>query len=45
MNRKVLASIENFDCSHCVDILVRDDRTFGFEEFRGERTAPGDGSR
>jgi hypothetical protein len=36
VNRKVLASIESSDGSHCVDIFVRDDATFGFEEFRGE---------
>ncbi len=36
MKRKVLSSIETPDGSHCVDIFVRDDGTFGFEEFRGE---------
>jgi hypothetical protein len=32
----VLISIESPDASHCVDIFVRADGTFGFEEFRGE---------
>src|SRR3546814_3099748 len=30
----VLASFENPDGNRCVDIFVRDDGTFGFEEFR-----------
>ena len=41
MNRKVLASIEHLDGSHCMDIFVRDDGTFGFEEFRGEADGAG----
>ena len=36
MNPKVLASFESSDGSHCVDIFVREDGTFGFEEFRAE---------
>ena len=36
MSRKVLASIESLDGSHCVDVFIREDATFGFEEFRGE---------
>jgi len=31
---KVLTSRENSTGDHCVDIFVRDDRTFGFEEYR-----------
>lgn len=41
MNRNVLASIESSDGSHCVDIFVRDDGTFGYEEFRGESDGAG----
>jgi len=36
MPNKVLASFENTDGTHCVDVFVRDDGSFGFEEFRGE---------
>ena len=36
MTRKVLASFESADGSHCVDVFSREDGTFGFEEFRGE---------
>ena len=36
MPNKVLASFENADGTHCVDIFVREDGSFGFEEFRGE---------
>jgi hypothetical protein len=36
MPNKVLASFENSDGSHCVDVFKRDDGSFGFEEFRGE---------
>lgn len=32
--RRVLASIDSPDGSRCVDVFVRDDGTFGFEEFR-----------
>jgi hypothetical protein len=31
---KVLSSIENQAGDHCVDVFVRDDGTFGFEEYR-----------
>ena len=31
---KVLVSLENSAGDHCVDIFVRDDGTFGFEEYR-----------
>jgi len=31
---KVLTSLENSAGDHCVDIFVRDDGTFGFEEYR-----------
>jgi len=30
----VLASIENFERDRCVDLFLRPDGTFGFEEFR-----------
>jgi hypothetical protein len=36
MSRKVLASFESADRSHCVDVFVREDGSFGFEEFRRE---------
>ena len=29
-----LVSYENFDATRCVDIFVRDDGSYGFEEFR-----------
>jgi hypothetical protein len=32
--RRVLASTDSPDGSRCVDVFVRDDGTFGFEEFR-----------
>ncbi len=31
---KVLTSIENSTGDHCVDIFVRADSTFGYEEYR-----------
>jgi hypothetical protein len=31
---QVLESINNVTGDHCVDIFVRDDGSFGFEEFR-----------
>ena len=31
---KVLASIENAEANRCVDIFIRPDGTFGFEEYR-----------
>ncbi len=31
---RVLSSIENREADHCVDIFVRDDGAFGFEEYR-----------
>ena len=37
----MLASLESCDGSHCVDIFVREDGTFGFEEFRGETDGAG----
>jgi hypothetical protein len=30
----VIGGMENFDGSRCVDLFVRPDGTFGFEEFR-----------
>jgi hypothetical protein len=37
---KVLASIENRAGDHCVDIFVRADGTFGFEEYRKDPEDP-----
>jgi len=34
MANRVVASIDNAAGDRCVDIFVRDDGTFGFEEFR-----------
>lgn len=34
MRNRVLTSLENELGSHCVDILVRPDGSYGFEEFR-----------
>jgi hypothetical protein len=34
MKNRVLASIENDHGDRCVDIFVRPDETYGFEEFR-----------
>lgn len=34
MKSKVLASLEDPNRTHCVDIFVRADGTFGFEEYR-----------
>jgi hypothetical protein len=36
MSNKVLASFEDQFGSRCVDIFIRENGTFGFEEFRGE---------
>ena len=41
MNWKVLASLESRDGSHCVDIFMREDGSFRFEEFRGESDGAG----
>jgi hypothetical protein len=34
MSNRVVISIENQTGDHCVDIFVRADGTFGFEEYR-----------
>ena len=34
MSTKVINSIENFEGDHCVDVFVRVNGTFGFEEYR-----------
>jgi hypothetical protein len=34
MPTRVVASFNNPSGDHCVDIFVRDDGTFGFEEYR-----------
>jgi hypothetical protein len=34
MSNRVLASFENDAKDHCVDVFVRPDGTFGFEEYR-----------
>jgi len=31
---RVLGSFTNDDGDHCVDVFIRDDGTFGFEEYR-----------
>ena len=36
MRNTVLASIETEDGSQCVDFFLREDGTFGFEQYRGE---------
>ena len=36
MSGKVLVSLESDDNSRCVDVFVRTDGSFGFEEFRSE---------
>ncbi|MEO7335382.1 MAG: hypothetical protein ABIV63_02280 [Caldimonas sp.] len=36
MTNKVLASFEDPHRTHCVDVFVRDDGTYGFEAFRSE---------
>ncbi len=36
MGIKVLASLENPYGDYCVDVFVREDSTFGFEEYRGD---------
>ncbi|HWV51160.1 hypothetical protein [Pseudorhodoplanes sp.] len=33
-DKRVLLSVNNEDASHCVDIFVRAEGTFGFEEYR-----------
>lgn len=42
MDIKVLASFEDRFRSQCVDVFVRKDGTFGFEQFR--RESDGDGT-
>ena len=34
MKPRVVDSIQNREADHCVDVFVRDDGTFGFEEYR-----------
>jgi len=34
MGNKVLASVENSYGDYCIDVFVRADGTFGFEEYR-----------
>jgi len=36
MGNKVLASFENPSGDYCIDVFVRDDGTFGFDEYRGD---------
>jgi hypothetical protein len=36
MANTVLASLQSNDGTQCVDFFVRDDGSFGFEQFRGE---------
>ena len=37
MRSTVLASLETPDGTHCIDFFVREDRTFGFEQYRAEQ--------
>ena len=37
----VLTSIENLEGNRCVDLFLRPDRTYGFEEFRRDREDAG----
>ena len=41
MGIKVLASFEDRLRAHCVDIFVRENGTFGFEEFRSDSDGGG----
>lgn len=41
MSDRVVDSIENLEKDHCVDIFIRDDGTYGFEEWRREPEDPG----
>jgi hypothetical protein len=34
VSNRVIASVENREGDHCVDVFVRADGTFGFEEYR-----------
>ena len=36
----VLASIETDDGAQCVDFFLREDGTYGFEQYRGEYDGP-----
>ncbi len=38
---RVVASFNNAFADHCVDIFVRDDGSFGFEEYRRDPEDPG----
>lgn len=38
---KVMKSVNSPDGSHCVDIFVRPDGSFGFEEYRRDVEDPG----
>ena len=39
--RTVLASLETQDGSECVDVFVREDGTYGFEQYRREYDGAG----
>ena len=41
MADRVIDSIENPEKDHCVDIFVRDDGSYGFEEWRRDSEDPG----
>ena len=41
MSRKVLESLHNLTTDRCVDIFVRDDGTFGYEEYRRDHEEGG----
>lgn len=36
MKSTVLASLETPDGAHCIDFFLREDGTFGFEQYRAE---------
>jgi hypothetical protein len=38
---RVLASFEDEHRSHCVDVFIRENGTFGFEEFRSDSDGGG----
>ena len=42
MSNTVLASLESEDGTQCVDLFLRTDGTFGFEQYRGEHDGSSD---
>ena len=41
MRSTVLASLETPDGGHCIDFFLREDGTFGFEQYRAEHDGAG----